>query len=52
MTENSKDKPNIEPGSRVQDQKLTTQGTQDEIKQCKNTTQRMLDTTMHTHTHN
>ena len=25
--------------------------TQDEIKQSKNTTQRMLDTTMHTHTH-
>ena len=32
-------------------EKLTTYGTQDEIKQSKNTTQCMLDTTMHTHTH-
>jgi len=31
-------------------EKLTTYGTQDEIKQSKNTTQRMLDTTMHKHT--
>jgi 1,2-phenylacetyl-CoA epoxidase PaaB subunit len=32
-------------------EKLTTSGTQYEIKQSKNTTQCMLDTTMHTHTH-
>ena len=31
-------------------EKLTTQGTQDEIKQSKNTTQCMLDTTMQTYT--
>ena len=32
-------------------EKLTTSGTQDEIKQSKSKTQRMLDTTMYTHTH-